>query len=410
MAASRHIQTHTTQARRAADIRQINASSVLQLLLDEGPLARVDLASRLALTTGALTRITAEMAGRGLIKELDPVATSDAGRRRVPVDIDSGAFLAAGVHIGLELTTFGLVDLRGRLAGEAHTRRHGAIDASGAIREAAAVCESLIDTAPVGARVIGAGVISGGFVTRDWQVVADHSTLGWRGESLDGLAREMEPIDAFVDNAYRAHSVAETRFGAARNVENFIEVFIGSLIGAALVIDGDVYSGQDGRAPDIAHLPVAARSEIPCSCGRRGCLTSVAGREAIVARAQRRDLDVKSLADVTALARSGNKTARRLLRARIEWLGEAVAILVDVFSPEKVVLAGAIRTLDNDVDLIRSIVAGRSTRPIDVEGLVVPTALGDATTANIVAAATPCLVGFYDNPLIRSARLDGDNA
>ena len=129
-----------------------------------------------------------------------------------------------------------------------------------------------------------------------------------------------------------------------------------------------------------------------------------------MARARRRNLDVKSLADVTALARSGDKTARRLLRARIEWLGEAVSILIDVFSPDKVVLAGAIRTLDNDVDLIRSVVAARSTRPIDVAHLIVPTALGDATTANIVAAATPCLVDFYDNALTRSARPNGDNA
>lgn len=409
MLASLHTQSQTREARRAADIRQINASSVLRLLLDEGPLARVDLASRLALTTGALTRITAEMASRGLIVELDPVATSDAGRRRVPVDIDAAAFMAAGVHIGLELTTYGLVDLRGRLVGEPHTRRHGAIDVEGAIKEATAVTRSLINDSPDGSRVIGAGVISGGFVTRDWQVVADHSSLGWRGESLEGLAREMGPFSAFVDNAYRAHSKAETLFGAARGVKNFIEVFIGSLTGAALVIDSNVYSGRDARAPDIAHLPVAARSELPCECGRRGCLTSVAGREALAARARRRGLDVDSLADVTALARSGDKTARRLLRSRIEWLGEAVAILVDVFSPEKVVLAGAIRTLDNDVDLIRSIVDARAARPIDVHAMVVPTALGDATTANIVAAATPCLVDFYENALARSTR-DGHSA
>lgn len=403
MPLSRHTQSHTREARRAADIRQINASAVLRLLLDEGPLARVDLASRLALTTGALTRITAEMAGRGLIVELEPVATPDAGRRRVPVDINASAFVAAGVHIGLELTTYGLVDLRGRLVGEPHTRRHGAIDAAGAISEATAVTRTLIGDPPDGSRVIGAGVISGGFVTRDWQVVADHSSLGWRGESLDGLAREMEPINAFVDNAYRAHSMAETLFGAARDVGNFIEMFIGSLTGAALVIDGNIYSGRDARAPDIAHLPVAARSEIPCECGRRGCLTSVAGREALVARARRRGLEVDSLADITALSRTGDKTAQRLLRSRIEWLGEAVAILMDVFSPEKVVLAGAIRTLDNDVDLIKSIVAARSTGHLNIDAMVVPTALGEATTANIVAAATPCLVDFYDNALTRSA-------
>src|SRR5690606_3112457 len=120
------------------------------------------------------------------------------------------------------------------------------------------------------------------------------------------------------------------------DVENFIEVFVGSLLGAALVLNGDIYSGRDARAPDIAHLPVAARSAIPCTCGRRGCLTSVAGREALVARARRSGLDADTPAAITALARSGDKAARRLLRSRIESLGEVVSILVDVFAPDRV--------------------------------------------------------------------------
>lgn len=396
-------------ARRATDIRRNNAAAVLRLLLDEGPLARVDLAERLSLTTGALTRITAEMTDRGLIRELDPLASPEAGRRRIPVDIAAEGFVAAGVHIGLELTTYGLVDLRGRLVGEPHTRPHGAIDAAGAVQEATAVSRVLMEERPENSRLIGVSVISGGFVTRDWQMVADNSSLGWRGESLQALAHDLRPVPTFVDNAYRAHSKAERLFGAAHDVENFIEVFVGSLLGAALVLNGDIYSGRDARAPDIAHLPVAARSAIPCTCGRRGCLTSVAGREALVARARRSGLDADTPAAITALARSGDKAARRLLRSRIESLGEVVSILVDVFAPDRVVLAGAIHTLDNDVDVIRSIVAARASSPIDAERLVIPTTLGDATTANIVAAATACLADFYDNALTRS-QLDGEIA
>src|SRR5690606_14706379 len=144
--------------------------------------ARVDLAERLSLTTGALTRITAEMTDRGLIRELDPLASPEAGRRRIPVDIAAEAFVAAGVHIGLELTTYGLVDLRGRLVGERRTRPHGAIDAAGAVQEATAVSRVLMEECPPNSRLLGVSVISGGFVTRDWQMVADHSSLGWRGE------------------------------------------------------------------------------------------------------------------------------------------------------------------------------------------------------------------------------------
>ena len=409
---------HSGNARRAADIRRINAAAVLRLLLDEGPLARVDIASRLSLTSGAVTRITAELATRGLIRELEPVATSEAGRRRVPVDIAASAFLVAGVHIGYELTTFGLVDLRGRLVGEPKTRRHGPIGVSGAIDEAKAAADSLLHSAPSDSQIIGVGVISGGFVLRKtsglpnidgWQIVADHNSLGWHNESLAKLAPALAPLDVFIDNAYRAHSKAELMFGAARGTKNFIEIFIGSLTGAAFVLDGSIYSGKDVRAPDITHLPVAAEQGIPCSCGRRGCLRSVAGAEALVARALQEGLDVATITDISQLARSGNEIARGLIRSRSEFLGEAVAILIDLLAPEKVVLAGAIHTLDNAVDLVRAVAARRSEHAYRIDDIIVPTALGEPASANIVAAAAGCLDDVYRNGLVHSPTRTGDD-
>jgi predicted NBD/HSP70 family sugar kinase len=396
----------------------MNSASVLRLLLDEGPLARVDIATKLSLTSGAVTRITADLATRGLVRELDPVATSDAGRRRVPVDIAAGAFLVAGVHIGLELTTFGLVDLRGRLVGEPNTRRHGPIGVSGAIDEAKHATKALLDACPTHSQVIGAGVISGGFILRrpsgppitdGWQIVADHNSLGWHSESLAGLAPALAPVETFVDNAYRAHSKAELMFGAARGAVNFIEIFVGSLTGAAFVLDGAIYSGQDARAPDITHLPVSTKGGIPCDCGRRGCLRSVAGAEALVARAHEEGLDVATITDISHLARDGNEIARALIKSRTEYLGEAVAILIDLLAPEKVVLAGAIHTLDNAVDLVRSVVAQRSGNGRRIDDIVVPTTLGEPASANIVAAAAGCLVDVYDNGLVHSPTSNGDH-
>lgn len=408
---------HSRNARRATDIRRINSASVLRLLLDEGPLARVDIASKLSLTTGAVTRITAELAARGLIRELEPVATSEAGRRRVPVDIAASAFLVAGVHIGLELTTFGLVDLRGRLVGEPTTRGHGPIGVDGAITEAKVATTALLNACPANSQVIGAGVISGGFalrkpnglpVTDGWQIVADHNSLGWHSESLAGLAPTLAPVETFIDNAYRAHSKAELMFGAARGTKNFIEIFVGSLTGAAFVLDGAIYSGQNARAPDITHLPVSTEEGIPCDCGRRGCLRSVAGAEALVARAQSEGLDVSTITEISHLARAGHEIARALIRSRTEFLGEAVAILIDLLAPEKVVLAGAIHTLDNAVDLVRSVVVQRSGNAHLINDIVVPTALGEPASANIVAAAAGCLIDLYTIGLTSSPTSNGD--
>lgn len=384
-------------ARRAIDLRRNNSATILRLLLDEGPLPRVELASRLSLSTGALTRITAEMSEHGLIRELDPIASSEAGRRPVPVDVRAEGFAVVGVHIGLELTTSGVVDLRGRPLGEPQVAEHGPLDARGAIRAAFEASRTLTDQMSDDVLLIGTGMISGGFVSQDWQVMADATALGWKGENVGELARELNLSDFVIDNAYRAHSRAEMWFGAARNVRDFIEFFSGNLIGAAVVVGGEFYSGR-GRAPYVAHLPVRGRSEIECWCGRKGCLASVAGREATVARAQRAGLEVASVGDIARLARNGDNRAGEILRRRIDSIGEAISILIDVYDPDKVVLAGSISS-DKDVDRIRTAVSAHSDSRVDPDDVVVPTALGDSATANVVAAATARLAEFYTNPL-----------
>jgi predicted NBD/HSP70 family sugar kinase len=390
-------------ARRAIDLRRNNSAGVLRMLLDEGPLPRVDLAAKLSLSTGALTRITAEMATHGIVKELEPVASSEAGRRPVPIDINAEAFVTIGVHIGLELTTYGLVDLRGRLIGDPQVAEHGPIDAKGAISATARASRILTDQVGNDAVVIGTGVISGGFVAQDWQVMADDAEFGWKGENLTDLAHAFGPANCVIDNAYRAHSRAEMWFGAARTVDNFIEFFIGNLIGAAIVVNGEFYSGR-ARAPYITHLPMSGKSEVDCWCSNKSCLASVAGRKATVARAQRFGLRVSTITEVANAARAGNAVARRIMRHRIDSIGQAISILMDVYDPEAVVLAGSFRVLD-DVDRIRSVVESRSGSGSDSGRVVVPTELGDSATANVVAAATARLADFYQDPVDSTSRL-----
>jgi predicted NBD/HSP70 family sugar kinase len=404
-------------ARRAIDLRRNNSAAILRLLLDEGPLPRVDIAAKLSLSTGAVTRITAEMAEHRLLVELEPIASSDAGRRPVPVDINADAFAIAGVHIGLELTTSGLVNLRGRMIGEPHVVEHGLLDARGAIDAASVASQQLAESIEGATVLLGTGVISGGFATQDWQVMADDAVFGWQGDNMTELAEAHGPPNCVIDNAYRAHSRAEMWFGAARNSTNFIEFFVGNLIGAAVVINGEFYAGE-GRAPNIAHLPVSQQSEIDCSCGRAGCLASVAGRDATVARARRAGLDATTISEVATAALQGSAVAREVILHRIRAIGEAIAILMDIYDPEKVVLAGSIRLFDDHVSQIRSVVfaddaigsvdMGKTLDRFDPLQAVVPTTLGDSATANIVAAATARLSEIYRDPLDAVAMFASD--
>ena len=111
-----------------------------------------------------------------------------------------------------------------------------------------------------------------------------------------------------VDNDVRALTIAEEWFGIGVDTDSFAIVTIGTGIGCGLYLNGDVVEGAHGVAGEIGHLPLAP-AEIVCSCGRRGCVETVASSAAILSsiREAQRDPEL-TLREAVQLARCGNRT------------------------------------------------------------------------------------------------------
>ncbi|MYW07428.1 MarR family transcriptional regulator, partial [Streptomyces sp. SID2563] len=99
--------------------RETNAATVLRTVLDHGPVARRTIADRSGLSQAAVSRQCTDLVRLGLVRELPELSAGNGvGRPQIPVDLhtgESGGPLVAGVHIGVPASTFGLLDLRGRL-------------------------------------------------------------------------------------------------------------------------------------------------------------------------------------------------------------------------------------------------------------------------------------------------------
>lgn len=99
--------------------REANAATVLRTVLDHGPVARRTIADLSGLSPAAVSRQCTDLVERGLVRELaEREAVTRVGRPQIPVDLHTGASggpVVGGVHIGVPSSTFGLVDLRGRL-------------------------------------------------------------------------------------------------------------------------------------------------------------------------------------------------------------------------------------------------------------------------------------------------------
>ncbi|MDP6528706.1 MAG: ROK family protein [Gemmatimonadota bacterium] len=171
----------------------------------------------------------------------------------------------------------------------------------------------------------------------------------------DALAGELgRPVH--LENDANALAWAEFRFGAGRGARNLVCLALGTGVGGGLVMDGRLHRGAHGLGAELGHM-VVERNGRRCACGQRGCLEAYAGAWAITRSARRalargapgsRMLAVRlrgedpTPAALSRAARDGSALATALFAEAGRALGVAVASLVHIFDPDRVLLAGGV--------------------------------------------------------------------
>jgi predicted NBD/HSP70 family sugar kinase len=227
------------------------------------------------------------------------------------------------------------------------------------------------DAARVGAGVAGIGVSTGGRVDAERGVVLESSALieGWNDVPLAARLRERTGLSIRIDNDGHCAAIAERHFGHGRDVRSFVTVVVGTGIGGGVVLDGQLWRGARNAAGELGHLMVDVEGR-PCACGGRGCVEAYASGSGLAERARELaaagvlDLAGTSPLDAQALGRmasQGDAAARDLVAAGGRALGVALASLLNVFNPERIVLGGPVLRLgDAYLAPLRDTVARRT--------------------------------------------------
>jgi predicted NBD/HSP70 family sugar kinase len=142
-----------------------------------------------------------------------------------------------------------------------------------------------------------------------------------------------------MDNDANLGALAEARFGAGRGVSDLAYVMLSSGVGAGLLFDGKLYRGRGGAAGEIGHTIVDEQGAI-CHCGNRGCLETQAATWAVLELLRPNQGEDLSIQDVIRLAEDGNTACRRVVADAGRHVGVAIANLVSLFNPARVVVGG----------------------------------------------------------------------
>ncbi|KJL22996.1 N-acetylglucosamine repressor [Microbacterium oxydans] len=315
-------------------------TTVFADLLKHGPVARVTVAQRTGLSQAAVTKAVNRLDLRGLISTHDAAPSSAPGRPVQPISVIEDAQISIGVTLRVDEIIAVATTIRANVIHSIH-RPLASIAVDSVVDAIDEVVGAIVDAlGPDADRVIGVGVGVSGDVDKEHGVVRDSPRLNWSQVDLGALLAPRMPFPVVIENDVRALAIAEEWFGIGVDTHSFAIVTIGAGIGCGLYVNGDVVDGALGVSGELGHLPLATTGE-RCTCGRRGCVETVASSAAILGRirAAKRKPSL-TMQDAVALGRAGDEDAVAAFEAAGSMIGLAIATMANLVGPGVVLVAG----------------------------------------------------------------------
>jgi predicted NBD/HSP70 family sugar kinase len=379
-------------------LRSRNTSLLLEMIWGGGKLSRADLARHSGLARSTVSAIVNPLIEADVL-QIQGIGQSNGGRPPEVLRFNTGRFHLVGVELGAAHVAVILTDLAGNRESWATQEFPVEHDPDGTMTLIHKMIARALDSARVApADVLGVGVaVPCPIHPDDPNRLSPQILPRWRHIRMADAMAARHGWPVFVDNDANMGAVGEQWWGAGRGVSSFAYIKVATGVGAGLVFDGAVYTGPGGIAGEIGHTAIDARGP-RCRCGLYGCLEAMVGTrslESAAAMELARHPDAAlgptpAIAVLVEAAQQGHPLAAQLIARAGELLGVAIANLVNLVNPTRVILGGRLPHA-GDVLIAPLLIALREramwSSVLEVE--VVASALGDHAIA--LGAATRVL-------------------
>lgn len=358
------------------DVRRHNLGLVLGCVLSEDGVARAEIAALTGLSRASVTSLVSELVDAGLVEENETITSEGMGRPRTMLRLAASAPVVVIAMLDADHATVVASALDGAELARASLRHGRPMGDPDAIADVlAAAIDQAID-AVSGRRIADVSVVVwapvGGTPPR---VLAD-TDLGWGEVDLLSLLRtrsrsltawESEAGDARLLTDVEVAALAEHASVGSPHALLYLKADSG--IGGAIVLADDEDTRVIGSA--VGHLPVVPGG-VPCACGQRGCLVTVAGPDVLLeesglaAEAAEAGLTV-ALDEFVARVRAGEEPAASVWRRAAAEIARTLQILALSVGSDAIVLGGFVASLAHDVDDVF-----RSIQPHIVDAVNIP--------------------------------------
>ena len=320
-----------------------------------------DLAKELNISTPKIINLVNELIHDGLIQDYGKV-DSTGGRRASLYGLVAEAAFFLGVDVKSYSINIGLLDFKKNLITIKEEIPYTLENTAEAYEAMLSVIETFVADLPVEKeKILGMGINLSGRINHASGY--SYSFFHFHEEPLTKTIEQRIGIKTFLENDSRAMAYGEFCCGVVNNERNVLYVNMDYGIGVGILIDGKVYYGKSGFSGELGHIPFF-NNEIICHCGKKGCLETEASGSALLRVLKEKiragstsqllqkfpDIETVKLQDVIEAAHNDDVLAIELIAQVGEKIGKGLAVLINIFNPELVVLGG---TLAQTGDYIR---------------------------------------------------------
>lgn len=326
--------------------------NILRRLYFAGTLSCAELSEQIHKSLPLTTKLINDLITEGTVIEKGH-APSTGGRRPLQYSLKSDTMYIVSVAMDQFVSRIAILDMHNRYLTGIEKFELPLSKNAEALSLLAGKIESVIKGSNIARdKIIGIGIGMPGFV--DAIKGLNYSFLETPNGSITEYIESRLELPVFINNDSSLIALAEMKFGAARNRRSAMVINIGWGIGLGMVINGQLYQGEDGFAGEFSHIPFFTNNKL-CSCGKSGCLETEASllvvlekavegiRNGCVTTLQKdlltEDFD-KASRTVIAAAEKGDKFAVELLSEAGYNIGRGVAILIHLLNPETIILSG----------------------------------------------------------------------
>ncbi|QCK16753.1 ROK family protein [Mangrovivirga cuniculi] len=318
---------------------------------NEGNTTIPELCNITKLSAPKVSSLLSELISEGIVKDYGKM-DSTGGRRPNVYGLapESGFFIGIDVkkyHINIGLTDFqkNIIKIE---------ERHPYIlkNEKGSLQELVEIINEFIAGLTIQKdKILGIGINLSGRI--NYATGYSYSFFNFQEEPLSKIIESEVGIRVFLDNDSRAMAFGEYSAGVVNDEKNILFINLDYGLGMGMIIDGQLYYGKSGYSGEFGHIPFFD-NEVICNCGKKGCLeTEASGWAALKKLKSKLDegsnslitkkgkhIDEITVEDIVDAANNDDTLAIELIEGIGENIGKGVAMLINIFNPELVILGG----------------------------------------------------------------------